>query len=61
MSAAYASGRDLSVQKTDLVRGGRVTTKVRTLGDSIVLLLEQNNRKSALHTASVACLLEVGA
>jgi hypothetical protein len=31
MSAAFASGRDLSVQKTDLVRGGRVTTKVRTL------------------------------
>ncbi len=29
MSAAYASGRDFSVQKTDLVRGGRVTTKVR--------------------------------
>ena len=31
MSAAYASGRDFTVQKTDLVRGGRVTTKVRTL------------------------------
>ncbi len=31
MSAAFASGRDLSVQKTDLVRGGRVTTKVRNL------------------------------
>ena len=31
MSAAFASGRDLSVQKTDLVRGGRVTTKVRTV------------------------------
>ncbi len=28
MSAAFASARDLSVQKTDLVRGGRVTTKV---------------------------------
>jgi hypothetical protein len=28
MSAAFASGRDLSVQKTDLVRGGRMTTKV---------------------------------
>ena len=31
MSAAFASGRDLSVQKTDLVRGGRVTTKVGAL------------------------------
>ena len=31
MSAAFASARDLSVQKTDLVRGGRVTTKVSAL------------------------------
>ncbi len=31
MSAAFASSRELSVQKTDLVRGGRVTTKVRAL------------------------------
>jgi hypothetical protein len=30
MSSAFASSRDLSVQKTDLVRGGRVSTKVHT-------------------------------